>query len=92
MFKVAFKDVSNPENGFDFIYLSKGDFDVLNAEKKKVIAKPGMHAGEEVYHITDVIGIEPDLGVENLKGSGLILGETSAVYNEIFTMTIILGR
>jgi len=38
-----------------------------------------------VYRITDIIGSEPDLGVENLKGSGLIAGETSTAYDKIFT-------
>lgn len=42
--------------------------------------------------MTDIIGKETDLGVENLKGSGLIAGETSVANNDIFTMTIVLGR
>jgi len=92
MFKVAFKDPAKPENGFDFLYLTKDDFHMLNAIQKQVIATPATYEGEEIYKITDVIGIEPDLGVENLKGSGLIAGETSSAYNEIFTMTIVLGR
>ena len=32
------------------------------------------------------------LGVENLKGSGLIAGETSRAYDEIFTVTLVTGR
>lgn len=35
---------------------------------------------------------EPDLGVENLMGSGLIAGETSRAYEEIFTLTLVVGR
>lgn len=35
---------------------------------------------------------EPDLGVENLMGSGLIAGETARAYNEIFTLTLVVGR
>lgn len=35
---------------------------------------------------------EPDLGVENLMGSGLIAGETARAYDEIFTLTIVVGR
>ena len=42
--------------------------------------------------ITDIIGEEPDLGVENLMGSGLIAGETSRAYNDIFTLTLVVGR
>lgn len=40
----------------------------------------------------DVIGEEPDLGVENLQGSGRIAGETSSAYNEVFTLTLVVGR
>jgi hypothetical protein len=35
---------------------------------------------------------EPDLGVENLMGSGLIAGETSRAYDEVFTLTLVVGR
>lgn len=91
-FKVAFKDPSKPENGFDFIYMSKDDYKRLGEERQELIAEKTTLNGEEVYKVTDIIGSEPDLGVENLKGSGLIAGETSAAYEDIFTMTIVLGR
>ncbi len=91
-FKVAFKDPSKPENGFDYIYVSNDDYTALTADKPKILAKPATYLGEAVYRVTDIIGSEPDLGVENLKGSGLIAGETSIAYNDIFTMTIVLGR
>ena len=32
------------------------------------------------------------MGVENLMGSGLIAGETARAYNEIFTLTLVVGR
>lgn len=92
LFKVAFKDPSKPENGFDFLYVTKEDYNSLVATNKEIIAEPVSYNGEEVYRITDIIGSETDLGVENLKGSGLIAGETSLAYEEIFTMTIVLGR
>jgi acetyl-CoA carboxylase/biotin carboxylase 1 len=47
---------------------------------------------EPRYVITDIIGEEPDLGVENLMGSGLIAGETARAYNDIFTLTLVVGR
>lgn len=92
VFKVAFKDELKPENGFDYIYVTKEDYLGLTAEKQNIIAEPITRDGQEVYRVTDIIGSEPDLGVENLKGSGLIAGETSAAYNDIFTLTIVLGR
>lgn len=92
VFKVAFKDPGRPESGFDFLYVSKADYDSLNAEKCLLNAEPVTLDNETVYRIVDVIGAEPDLGVENLKGSGLIAGETSIAYEEVFTMSIVLGR
>jgi len=90
-YKVAFKDPTKPEGGFDYLYVTKDDYEKL-AEKHDVIAEPVNLEGDEVYRLTDIIGSEPDLGVENLKGSGLIAGETSSAYNEIFTLTVVLGR
>ena len=92
VFKVAFKDPERPDTGFDFIYVTKKDFEGLTADKDLIKAEPTTYSGEEVYRVTDIIGSEPDLGVENLKGSGLIAGETSAAYKDIFTLTIVLGR
>lgn len=91
-FKVAFKNPESPESGFDFLYVSKDDYERLGVARKELIAEPFTHKGEEVFKITDIIGSEPDLGVENLKGSGLIAGETSSAYDDIFTLTIVLGR
>ncbi|KAG7354603.1 biotin carboxylase [Nitzschia inconspicua] len=91
-FKVAFKNPAKPENGFNFIYVTKDDYNRLNTDKQRVQAELASYQGEDVYRVTDIIGSEPDLGVENLKGSGLIAGETSSAYNDIFTMTIVLGR
>lgn len=91
-FKVAFKDSAKPEQGFDFLFVSKSDYAVLTEAKKQVLVEDAKYNGETVCRITDIIGIEPDLGVENLKGSGLIAGETSAAYDDIFTLTIVMGR
>jgi acetyl-CoA carboxylase/biotin carboxylase 1 len=92
IFKVAFKDPSNPESGIDFLYVNKADYERFGVVQQDLIAVPATVNGEEVYKITDIIGSEPDLGVENLKGSGLIAGETSKAYDDIFTLTIVLGR
>jgi acetyl-CoA carboxylase/biotin carboxylase 1 len=92
LFKVAFKDAAKPESGFDFLFVTPEDHESLTRTTKEVITEACFYNGKTVYKITDIIGCEPDLGVENLKGSGLIAGETSAAYNDIFTMTIVLGR
>lgn len=92
LFQIAFKDPMKPENGFDFLYVTKADYQAKFSDNNQVLVEPAIYNGEDVFKITDIIGQEPDLGVENLKGSGLIAGETSTAYKEIFTMSIILGR
>lgn len=42
------------------------------------------------YKITDIIGKEEGLGVENLRGSGMIAGESSLAYEEIITMNLVI--
>lgn len=44
------------------------------------------------YKITDIIGREDSIGVENLKGSGMIAGETSDAYNEVWTCSLVTCR
>lgn len=41
------------------------------------------------YIITDVIGKDDGLGVENLRGSGTIAGESSHAYEEIVTISMV---
>ncbi|MGH0188088.1 UNVERIFIED_CONTAM: hypothetical protein FKN15_028037 [Acipenser sinensis] len=45
-----------------------------------------------LYKITDIIGKEEGLGVENLRGSGMIAGESSLAYEEIITMNLVTCR
>lgn len=48
--------------------------------------------GESRYKITDIIGKDDGLGVENLKYAGMIAGETSKAYDEIVTISIVSCR
>lgn len=41
------------------------------------------------YIITDIIGKDDGLGVENLRGSGTIAGESSQAYEEIVTISMV---
>lgn len=41
------------------------------------------------YIITDIIGKDEGLGVENLRGSGMIAGESSQAYEEIITISMV---
>lgn len=39
--------------------------------------------------ITDIIGKDDGLGLENLRGSGMIAGESSLAYDEIITISLV---
>jgi len=90
-FKVAWVNPEDPSQGYRYLYLSKEDYNTLS-ESEAVKCKLMVEQDEDRYMITDIVGTEPDLGVENLSGSGLIAGETSIAYKDIFTLTLCVGR
>ena len=97
-FQVCWTDPAEPSKGFQYIYLEKAVWDALQAKYKDKMDKfplrcsavPGATDGR--MRVDDIIGEEVDLGVENLMGSGLIAGETARAYDEIFTLTLVVGR
>lgn len=48
--------------------------------------------GESRYKLTDIIGKDDGLGVENLKYAGMIAGETSSAYQEVVTISMVTCR
>ncbi|KAI8812785.1 acetyl-CoA carboxylase [Cladochytrium replicatum] len=56
------------------------------------VEKVLLKGGEVRYKLIDVIGRTDGLGVENLRGSGQIAGETSLAYNDIFTLSLVTCR
>ncbi|KAJ3415849.1 acetyl-coenzyme-A carboxylase [Chytridiales sp. JEL 0842] len=93
-FKVAWLDEKNPAKGFKYLYLDSEGHDALvkSASTPSVAVEMIEEEGEVRYKIVDVIGRVHGLGVENLQGSGMIAGETSLAYNEIFTLTLVTCR
>ncbi|KAF2790753.1 hypothetical protein K505DRAFT_250517 [Melanomma pulvis-pyrius CBS 109.77] len=92
-FSVAWKDKSKPEAGFDYLYLTPDKYKhFVDGKRKDVICEKVNDEGEERYKITTIIGAEDGLGVESLRGSGLIAGETSRAYEDIFTITLVTCR
>lgn len=89
-FKVAWKDELNPSAGFDYLYLTEEDFNALPVGT--VDASPREVGGERRYVLDAIIGQVNGIGVENLRGSGLIAGETSRAYDETFTLSYVTGR
>ena len=89
-FSVAWNDASNPQAGFRYLYLTP--------EKRKQLATKDVSTekiredGEERHKITSIVGVKDGLGVECLRGSGLIAGATSKAYEDIFTITLVTCR
>ncbi|XP_026673591.1 acetyl-CoA carboxylase isoform X3 [Ceratina calcarata] len=91
LFRICWEDENEPEKGFRYIYLTPDDYArlaPLNSVKTTLIEDKG----ESRYKITDIIGKEDGLGVENLKYAGMIAGETSRAYEEIVTISIVSCR
>ncbi|RKO91753.1 acetyl-CoA carboxylase [Blyttiomyces helicus] len=94
-FQIAWNDPENPSKGFQYLYLSPADYQSLTADPANPsvnAVRVELHDGEVRYRIVDVLGKTHGLGVENLQGSGLIAGETSRAYEEIFTLSLVTCR
>ena len=95
-FKIEWNNAAEPTMGYKYLYLTPEDNAAFTASKSvKTTPLVDEATGATRHVITDVIGdgaTEPDLGVENLRGSGMIAGETSKAYEDIFTLTVVTGR
>ncbi|CCK72032.1 uncharacterized protein KNAG_0I02460 [Huiozyma naganishii CBS 8797] len=94
LFQVAWNDESNPAKGFQYLYLTADGLDALKkyGKERSVITERIVEGGEERYVIKTIIGADDGLGVESLRGSGLIAGATSRAYQDIFTITLVTCR
>ncbi|XP_056647760.1 acetyl-CoA carboxylase isoform X2 [Diorhabda sublineata] len=91
VFRVAWEDNKEPDRGFRYLYLTPEDYAKVSTTNS-VRAVLIEDEGESRYKITDVIGKEDGIGVENLKYAGLIAGETSCAYEEIVTISMVSCR
>lgn len=88
-FQIAWFDDKDPDKGFNYIYLTPEQYKRLaDSVKCELIVENG----ETRYKITDIIGAQDGLSVENLKYAGMIAGESSQAYNEIVTITMVTCR
>lgn len=98
LFKVDWIDPENPSRGFNYLYLSQDDYDTMMSGAHGKNKTPSCHCvrivenGDVRYKIDYIIGADDGLGVESLKGSGLIAGATSRAYKDIFTLTVVTCR
>lgn len=94
LFSVAWTDTEDPSKGFRYLYLTSDVYNSLvkSGKKNSVITERIVEDGEERYKINTIVGMEDGLGVECLRGSGLIAGATSRAYKDIFTITLVTCR
>jgi len=85
-FQIKFSDPESPSKGFEYLYLTDEDYKALPE------GTVNAHEVTEGWAIDDIIGTNHGIGVENLQGSGMIAGETSKAYDEIFTLSYVTGR
>ncbi|KAL5777128.1 hypothetical protein ACOSP7_010054 [Xanthoceras sorbifolium] len=89
-FKIGWSDESNPEQGFQYVYLTPEDYARIGSS---VIAhEMKLVSGETRWIVDSIVGKENGLGVESLTGSGAIAGAYSRAYKETFTLTYVTGR
>ncbi len=82
LYHIAWNDPKDIDKGIRYLYLTPEDYARvanLNCVRTETVDEDG----ELRYKIVDIIGKDSNLGVENLRGSGMIAGETSLAYNVI---------
>jgi biotin carboxylase/acetyl-CoA carboxylase carboxyltransferase component/biotin carboxyl carrier protein len=85
--QVHWVDPSDPSKGFNCLAVLRDDIEgIADSIRTGKILENGL------VEVTSIIGAGHGLGVENLMGSGLIAGETSAAYEETFTLTYVTAR
>ncbi|XP_070619443.1 LOW QUALITY PROTEIN: acetyl-CoA carboxylase 2 [Erythrolamprus reginae] len=90
-FQIGWIDPADPYKGFKYLYLTPQDYTRLSS-MNSVHCRHVEEAGESRYIITDIIGKDEGFGVENLRASATIAGETSLAYDEIVTISMVTCR
>jgi acetyl-CoA carboxylase/biotin carboxylase 1 len=91
LFRIAWEDNNEPDKGFRYLYLTPEDYAKV-ASLNSVRAVLIEDEGESRYKLTDIIGKDDGLGVENLRYAGMVAGETSRAYDEVVTISMVTCR
>ncbi|XP_074868764.1 acetyl-CoA carboxylase 2 isoform X2 [Carettochelys insculpta] len=91
MFQVAWVDPTDLCKGFKYLYLTPQDYTRISSINS-VRCEHVEEGGESRYVLTDIIGKDEGFGVENLRASGTIAGESSVAYDEIVTISMVTCR
>jgi acetyl-CoA carboxylase / biotin carboxylase 1 len=87
LLSVSLVGPSDPVKGFNYLAISQSD-----AESIKDSIATGRALENGVVEISSTIETFNGLGVENLMGSGLIAGESSAAHDETCTLNYVTAR
>jgi len=87
-YRIDWVDEKDPNKGFNYLFLTDEEYSNLS----KLHSVNAKQVSPNCWMITDIIGVQDGLGVENLRGSGMIAGETSRAYSDVFTLTLVTGR
>ncbi|XP_026541261.1 acetyl-CoA carboxylase 2 isoform X1 [Notechis scutatus] len=90
-FQIGWIDPADPYKGFKYLYLTPQDYTRISS-MNSVHCRHVEEAGESRYVITDIIGKEEGFGVENLRASATIAGESSLAYDQIVTISMVTCR
>ncbi|CAF0807590.1 unnamed protein product [Adineta steineri] len=91
LYNIAWNDSKDIDKGIRYLYLTPEDY--ARVSHMDCVRTECINDDGEVRHkIVDIIGKENSLGVENLRGSGMIAGETSLAYNVIPTISLVTCR
>jgi len=88
-FRVAWDEENDPEKGFHGLYLTPEDYMEMQSAGDIVRAELD---DKNRYRITDILGKDNDLGVENLSAAGMIAGESAKAYHEVVTISMVSAR
>uniref|UniRef100_A0A8C0G2A3 Acetyl-CoA carboxylase beta n=1 Tax=Chelonoidis abingdonii TaxID=106734 RepID=A0A8C0G2A3_CHEAB len=88
MFQVAWVDPMDLYKGFKYLYLTPQDYTRISSVNS-VHCEHVEEGGVSRYVLTDIIGKDEGFGVENLRASGTIAGESSIAYDEIVTISMV---
>ncbi|KYN96281.1 putative biotin carboxylase subunit of acetyl CoA carboxylase [Plasmodium gaboni] len=90
--RIEWKDEQKKELGYKYIYITENVKEKIDKEDIIFLTEI-IENNEKRYIIDGIVGnLKNPVGVENLRGSGLIAGETSKAYEEIFTLSYVTGR
>nr|BAA25799.1 acetyl-CoA carboxylase [Rattus norvegicus] len=89
IFQVAWVDPEDPYKGFRYLYLYLTPQDYTQISSQNSVHCKHIEDEGESGIIVDVIGKDSSLGVENLRGSGMIAGEASLAYEKNVTISMV---